>query len=219
MSKLTDKLNQLKQTRHEKLSALYAEINSKLNAWKSEVDLINDELKDTLHPGRKAELEGKRTDILNTVRNYYRQALEQQKQATGDLYEGLIKVSQKELDAVDIMSIDIANHNVNFLKDVIAYYDSNQISGLVEDLCVEGNAEKLKLVQMYATIKANGIKEVDDKEYRDIQRAININRVGELVNRTKPSSILYTGQHTSIAENEFVNSVYNSNPYVHAWDR
>ncbi|MDF2612864.1 MAG: hypothetical protein K0S71_650 [Clostridia bacterium] len=218
MSKLRDKLNQSNQKRHERLNGLYAEINTKLSTWKAEVDEINKELKVTTHPGRKAELESKRATALNLARDYYRQALAQQKQATSDLYDGLTKVSQKDLDTVDIMSIDTASYNVNFLKDVVTYYNSNQISDLVEDLCVEGDAEKLKLVQMYAAIKANGIKEKDDQEYQNIQRAINANRVNELVNQAKPSSRLYTGAHTTIAENEFVDSIYNSNPYARAWE-
>lgn len=224
MSKLRKRIEQIKASREEMLSSRWGNVNSIISGFKTQVNAINEELKNTTYKPRRDELIAQRNKILSNVREFFNaEHTEQKKIYDGykNQFKGILNIKDEDLSGIDLLSVDHSKYNTSFIKDLINVSSREQIEDIFEDACYTGEFEKARLIQMYAELKYNTKENVEENNRQDVvnrqlqqlanREATSLNRVRRLVEvECKSISGITTGVYSFISSaNELVNSIYN----------
>lgn len=224
MSKLRKRIEQIKASREEMISSRWASINNTIAGFKTQVNAINEELKNTSYKPRRAELLAQRNKVLENAREFFDvEHTEQKKIYDGykNQFKGILNIKEEDLSGIDLLSVDHSKHNTSFIKDLINVSSREQIEDIFEDACYAGEFEKARLIQVYAELKYNTKEDVDGNNRQDIvnrqaeqranRNATSLDRVRRLVEaECRSISGITTGVYSFISSaNELVNSIYN----------
>ncbi len=224
MSKLRKRIEQIKASREEMVSSRWASVNKTIAGFKTQVNAINEELKNTSYKPRRDELIAQRNKVLENAREFFdAEHTEQKKIYDGykNQFKGILNIKEEDLSGIDLLSVDHSKYNTSFIKDFINVSSREQIEDIFEDACYTGEFEKARLIQVYAELKYNPKEDVDGNNRQDIvnrqaeQRAnrdaTSLDRVRRLVEaECRSISGITTGVYSFISSaNELVNSIYN----------